>query len=417
MYSTLRQSVTMAGKALLAAKARSFLTMLGIIIGVGAVILIMSVGAGAQSLILNQIESLGTNMVVVLPGASDDDAPPASVMGIAVTTLVYEDYLDTKNEDRLPNALGVVAYSRSVGTVSWSSHSYDTNISGTTASYQSVEGGELLEGRFFTEEEEKNLSKVAVLGHTVKEEVFGDSSAVGQRIRIKKQSFEVIGVMEERGNVAFQDYDDQVLIPVRTEQKLISGVNHLAMMRLKVDSGENVEQTIEDLKTLLRENHDIDNQSGADDDFSVRSGNEAMEMIATITDSLRYFLAMMAALSLLVGGIGIMNIMLVNVTERTREIGLRKAIGAKRSDILIQFVTEAITVTLAGGVIGIISGIAIAYLVSVVANYLGYEWDFVISLSSILAGVVVSASVGLFFGLYPANKASKLDPISALRYE
>lgn len=417
MYSTLRQSVRMATKSLLAAKVRSFLTMLGIIIGVGAVILIISVGAGAQSLILNQIESLGTNMVAILPGASDEDAAPASAMGVAVTTLVYEDYEDLSDTALVPNVVGVVAYSKSVGAVSWRSISYDTSISGTTANYQLVEGGDLLEGRFFNKEEERNLSKVAVLGSTVKKELFGDSKAVGERIKIKKQSFEVIGVMKERGNVAFQDYDDQILVPIKTEQKLLSGVSHVSFVRAKINDAANIDQAIEDMKMVLRDNHDIIDQSGVDDDFSVRSGNDAIELIGTITDSLKYFLAMMAALSLLVGGIGIMNIMLVNVTERTREIGLRKAIGAKRSDIMVQFVAEAVTITLAGGIMGIISGAALAYLVAIIANYLGYEWDFVLSVTSILAGVIVSAGVGLFFGLYPANKASKLDPISALRYE
>jgi putative ABC transport system permease protein len=407
----------MATKSLLAAKVRSFLTMLGIIIGVGAVILIISVGAGAQSLILNQIESLGTNMVAILPGASDEDAAPASAMGIAVTTLNYEDYEDLSDTALVPNVVGVVAYSKSVGAVSWRSISYDTSISGTTANYQLVEGGDLLEGRFFNKEEERNLSKVAVLGSTVKKELFGDSKAVGERIKIKKQSFEVIGVMKERGNVAFQNYDDQILVPIKTEQKLLSGVSHVSFVRAKINDPANIDQAIEDMKMVLRDNHDIIDQSGVDDDFSVRSGNDAIELIGTITDSLKYFLAMMAALSLLVGGIGIMNIMLVNVTERTREIGLRKAIGAKRSDIMVQFVAEAVTITLAGGIMGIISGAALAYLVAIIANYLGYEWDFVLSVTSILAGVIVSAGVGLFFGLYPANKASKLDPISALRYE
>lgn len=407
----------MASRSLLAAKVRSFLTMLGIIIGVGAVILIMSVGAGAQSLILNQIESLGTNMIGILPGASEEDGPPASVMGINITTLVYDDYRDIIDPVKVPNVIAAAIYSRSVASVSWRGNSYDTNISGTNAAYQKAEGGDVEQGRFFTEEEETNLSKVAVLGATVKTELFGESPAVGQMIRIKKQNFEVIGVMAKRGNVAFQDYDDQIFIPVKSAQMLISGTKHLGMMRVKINDKENMEQAVEDIKLVLRDNHDIADQSGKQDDFSVRSGNEAIEMISKVTDSLKYFLAMMAALSLLVGGIGIMNIMLVNVTERTREIGLRKAIGAKRFDIMVQFVIEAIAITLVGGLIGIAGGIAIAYLVAVVANYLDYKWDFVVTLSSVLIGIGVSASVGLFFGLYPANKASKLDPISALRYE
>jgi putative ABC transport system permease protein len=411
------QSLNIALKSLLATKARSFLTMLGIIIGVGSVILIMSIGAGAQSLILNQIETLGTNLLVVMPGASEKGSPPASVMGITITTLTYDDYLSIKDPIKVPNVTGIAIHSKNVGTASWKTASYDTNISGVNAGYQAVEGGVLAEGRFFTEEEERNLSRVVVLGSTVKKELFGDAYPIGQSIKIKKLNFEVIGVMEERGKVAFQDYDDQVLIPVRTVQRLISGVNHLGLMRIKINDGSNIDQAIIDITNVLRDNHDIRDQGGKADDFTITSGNDAMEMIVTITNSLKYFLAMMASLSLVVGGIGIMNIMLVSVTERTREIGLRKALGAKRANLLGQFLTEAVAVTLVGGLIGIIGGVLLAYLISVVAVYLGYKWDFVVTIGSIAAGVLVSVGVGLFFGIYPANKASKLDPIEALRHE
>ncbi len=417
MYLALKQSAKIALKSLLATKARSFLTMLGIIIGVGSVILIMSIGAGAQSLILNQIETLGTNLVIVIPGATEDGSPPAQLMGITVTSLVYNDYLAVNNLANVPNVVGAVAHSNSAGTVSWKAESYDTNISGTTAGYRDVEGGELANGRFFNKEEERNLSKIVVLGATVKTELFGDSLAVGERVKIKKQSFEVIGVMEKRGNVAFQDYDDQVLMPLKTSQKLLSGLSHLGLMRIKINNKDNVDQAIQDIKFTLRDDHNIHDQTGNSDDFTVRSGNDAMKMISTVTDSLKYFLAMMAALSLLVGGIGIMNIMLVSVTERTREIGLRKAVGAKRSALMIQFLFESIAITLIGGVIGMIIGIFIAYLVAIVANFLGYKWDFIVSLTSVGAGIFVSLGVGLFFGIYPANKASKLNPIEALRHE
>ena len=417
MYLAFRQSVNMAIKSLLATKARSFLTMLGIIIGVGSVILIMSIGAGAQSLILNQLESLGTNLLIIVPGASEEGDPPPSMMGITITSLTYEDYLSIKDPVKVPNVSGVVAYAQNVGTVSWKNESYDTNIYGVNAGYRNVEGGELIAGRFFTEDEERNLSKVIVLGFVVKKELFGDSNAVGEKVKIKKQVFTVIGVMEEKGVVAFQDYDDLVLIPVRSVQKLISGTNHLGLIRVKINHEDNIAQAIKDIEFTLRDNHDINNQSGGEDDFSVRSGNDALAMISTVTDSLKYFLAMMASLSLFVGGIGIMNIMLVSVTERTSEIGLRKAVGAKRANIITQFLVEAIAITLIGGSIGMIGGIIISYLVAVVANLLGYTWDFVVTFTSISAAITVSVGVGLFFGIYPANKASKLDPIEALRHE
>jgi putative ABC transport system permease protein len=417
MLQFLIQSVRTSTKALAANKGRAFLTMLGIIIGVGAVIVIMSVGAGAQSLILSQVKSLGTNLIGVLPGGSEQDGPPSSLMGIVITTLTYEDAMALKNKNNAPNITSVVAYTKSVGSVSWKSNSYDTNISGCSSGYMDVEGGEVDTGRFFTSEEEKDLARVVVLGSTVKKEIFGDSDSLGQRVKIKNHLFDVIGVMKPRGTVAFQNYDDQVFIPIKTVQKIIAGVDYLGFLRAKVDKDENVEQAEEDVKMTLRERHNIKDQSGKSDDFTVRSSMQALEIITTVTNALKYFLAAMAALSLIVGGVGIMNIMLVSVSERTREIGLRKALGARNFDILTQFLVEAITVTLLGGFLGIVGGTAFSYLIAKVAQFLGYSWDFVISYISIFLALGVSATVGLVFGIYPAMKASKLDPIEALRHE
>ena len=316
--------------------------MLGIIIGVGAVIIIMAVGAGAQSLILNQVKSLGTNLVGVIPGYSEENGPPASAMGIVITTLTYDDALAIREKKNVPNIEEVVAYYKGVGTLKWESNSYDTNLSGCSTGYVDVEGGRVESGRFFTDEEDRGLAKVVVLGSTVKEELFGESDAVGQRIKIKTHMFEVIGVMAERGTVAFQDYDDQVFIPLRTMQRVMAGGNHISLLRAKIDHEDNTDRAIEDIKITLREKHDINDQSGKNDDFTVRGAAQALDMITTVTNALKYFLAAMAALSLLVGGIGIMNIMLVAVTERTREIGLRKAVGAKTTNILSQFLLSCL---------------------------------------------------------------------------
>jgi putative ABC transport system permease protein len=417
MFKIIRQSITLSLKALLANKTRSALTMLGIVIGVGAVIIIMAVGAGAQSLILNQIKTLGTNIVGVLPGNSGSDGPPTSVMGVVITTLTYDDIMALKQNNNAPNVEEVVAYSTTAAKLEWGTNSYEGTLSGCTTGYLDVEGGEVEKGRFFTSEEERNLSKVVILGSQVKQDLFGESEAVGQRIKIKKHSFEVIGVMKARGTVAFQNYDDKILAPIVTVQKLIAGVDHIGMARIKINSPDNVKRAIEDIKTTLRERHNITDQTGKDDDFTVRSTAQALDMITTITNALKYFLAAMAALSLLVGGIGIMNIMLVSVTERTREIGLRKAVGANNSNIMNQFLLEAVTVTLLGGIIGMIGGIIISFLVAIVAKQLGYNWDFVVSPLSVILAIGVSAAVGLVFGLYPARKASHLEPVEALRYE
>lgn len=416
MLEILRQYVKNSVKALLSNKARSFLTMLGIIIGVASVIMIVSVGAGAQGLILNQVKSLGTNLIGILPGHAEEDSPFGAMMGFSVTTLTYEDAKALKEKTNVPNLIDVVAYSKGAGPVIWGANSYSTQLNGVTAGYLVVEGGVVQNGRFFTEEEEGGFSRVVVLGSAVKDELFGDSDAVGQRVRIKNQSFQVIGVMEERGIVAMQDYDDQVLIPIKTAQTIF-GVNHVGLIRAKVDDEDNIDKAMYDVGITLRERHDIRDMSGRNDDFTVRSAAEALEVITSITDALRFFLAAMAALSLLVGGIGIMNIMLISVTERTREIGLRKAIGANSSNIMWQFLLEAIAVTLIGGILGIMLGAIFSFLIAIVMRFLEYDWTFIVSIYSILLAVSVSVAVGLVFGIYPAKKASKLNPIEALRYE
>ena len=391
--------------------------MLGIIIGVGAVIVIMAVGAGAQSLILAQVKTLGANKLGVFPGKAEEKSPPPSAMGIVITTLTYEDAMSLKNKNKASNIIDVVAYSKGVATVNYKNMSYDTNLSGCTVGYLEVEGGEIEEGRFFTKDEEKNLSRVVVLGSAVKKELFGISDAIGKRVKFKKNTFEVIGVMAERGTVAMQNYDDQILLPIKTMQKLIAGVNHLGLIRIKIDNEKNTDKAIRDIEMILRENHNIKDNTGYSDDFTVRSAAQALDMLGSITDALRYFLAAMASMSLIVGGIGIMNIMLVSVSERTREIGLRKAIGAKINDILLQFLFEASTITFVGGIIGIILGVFISWLIFIVANYLEYDWAFIISPLAVILAVSVSIIIGLIFGLYPAKKASKLEPVEALRYE
>lgn len=416
-FSSLQQAFKRSIQSLLANKVRSFLTMLGIIIGVSSVIMIISVGAGAQSLILSQIEGIGSNVVTITPGKSDDKGPPTSVLGIVVTSLVLED-LDSLNREK--NQIGIKSltpYVNGVGTVSFQDNSYDTNLEGVSSGYLETEDSSLSSGRFFSTEDDNSLNRVAILGSTVKEELFGEMEAVGQRIRIKNQVFNVIGVLDEKGQAVFRDYDNKVLIPVKTMQRNIAGINYLNMISLRLNDSVDMDQAILEIQTILRENHGILDQSGASDDFTVRSITELLDLITTITDALRYFLALMAGLSLIVGGIGIMNIMLISVNERTREIGVRKAIGASNKKIISQFLWEAIFLTLIGGIIGIFLGIFFSWIISLIMVSLGYSWSFVVSTWSILIATLISALVGLVFGIYPAKKASKLEPVEALSYE
>lgn len=411
IYSVLKLSLG----NLTANKMRSALTMLGIIIGIGAVIVVVSVGAGAQSLITNQIKGIGSNLIGILPGGSDENGPPATVMGIIITTLTLDDAEALASKASVPHAVASAPYVRGVGTVSWRNKNTDTSFLGTTSDVAEVEDLKMGTGRFLSPEESKSVARAAVLGYAVSENLFGGADPIGQDIKIKQESFKVVGVLEKRGVTGFVNQDDQIYIPVLSAQKLLLGINYLNFIRIKVDEGAYVDQTAEDIKLVLRYRHRIPDP--AQDDFSVRSQQQGLNALLQITDALKLFLAAIAAISLIVGGIGIMNIMLIVVNERIREIGLRKAVGATYIAIVKQFLAESALISFLGGIIGIILGVLISVLVAAVANYLEYSWDLVISWQSVVLASAVAVTVGLIFGIYPANKAAKLSAIEALRYE
>jgi len=409
--------VKISYKNLMAAKFRSFLTILGIIIGVAAVVIIFAVGWSAQELILDQIRGIGSNLVAVMPGASDDEGPPAVLMGITITTLKYDDLLEIKKSKNVPEVEDAAGYVSGTAVVKYHEEELGMSFTGTTASYPNVEETEVTEGRFFTEDEETNLSRVAVLGTQSVEDLFNDDNPIGRKIKINDYKFTVIGILEERESAGFgiASQNDTIFIPVATAQKLILGINHLAFVRAKVDSVDNIPLAKENISTVLRNQHDIDNPD--DDDFSLRDQVSIVETIGNVTDALRYFLLAVGTISLIVGGVGVMNVMLIAVTQRIKEVGLRKAVGARSSDVVAQFLIESAFISFVGGAIGIVLGIGISLLVSVIVNALGYNWQFLISTESILVAVIVSILIGIIFGLYPARKASKISPMEALRYE
>jgi len=410
-----RTSIKIVLNVVRQSKMRAFLTMLGIIIGVAAVILVVSAGAGAQSLIVGQIQAQGSNLINVLPGGSEEEGPPVAVMGIVITTLTYDDAKALLDSAQAPHVVAVAPTVQGITTMTWGSNKYDSNFLGTSYQYPDVEQYETEEGQWFTENDEKSLAHVVVLGSNAKKELFGEQDAIGEKIKIKRKNFEVIGVMEERGVSGFTNYDNNVYIPVTTAQKSLLGINHISVLRVKVDEEKYIEQTVEDIEYILRDRHGITDPS--QDDFTVRSLKEALEVVEGVTDAIRLFLTAIAAIALVVGGIGIMNTMLVAVKSRIHEIGIRKAMGAKNQDIMSQFLFESIFFTLFGGIIGIICGALLSVMVALAVQYFGYDWELMISPWAVIIATLVSVVIGLTFGIYPARKASKLDPISALRYE
>lgn len=402
---------------LLAAKFRSFLTILGIIIGVAAVIIIMAVGASAQQLIIDQVQGVGSNLVGVLPGASDEKGPPAQAFGIKITTFKYRDFLALMNKNNVPEIEFGAAYVQGNFPIVYEGLDDNYSVIGTTHQFPEVQDVEMGEGRFFASGEDTNLARNAVLGYKIAQDYFGSTDPLGKKVKIGKENFTVVGVFAEQGGsgIGVTGTDDSVFVPLQTAQKILLGIDYLSFARFKVADAREIEIAKQDIARIMRIQHDIDNPSN--DDFSVRDTASALKIITQVTDILTYFLALIAGISLLVGGVGIMNIMLISVSERIREVGLRKALGAKSSHITNQFLAESVSTTIIGGIIGIILGIFVAILIALGATALGYDWPFVVKPNSILLAVSVSVIVGLVFGLYPARKASRISPMEALRYE
>jgi putative ABC transport system permease protein len=409
------QNIRLAFSSLLANKLRAALTMLGIIIGVAAVITLVSVGEGVQEVVVSEFEGLGNNLLFVIPGQPDANEFTGNVVRDSLTN---DDYLALADPQNAPDLLRVAPIYGRPAIVTRGGEEARTTVTGTTPDYTGVRDFAPVLGDFFTDQDVIGAARVAVLGQRVYELLFPDGeSPIGETIRINNVNFRVIGLMEEKGGSGFNDQDDVVLIPLNTAQRRLfparrpDGAYRVDQILAQVISEDRQDAAIAEMGLTLRQSRGITFRD--EDDFTILSQAEVVGALGQITGVLTIFLGVIAGISLLVGGIGIMNIMLVSVTERTREIGLRKAVGAKRRDILWQFLVEAITLASLGGLLGLLLGAAGAYLISGLSDTL----DARVAWNSVVLAILFSAGVGLFFGIYPATRAAGLNPIDALRYE
>ena len=393
--------------ALLTNKVRSGLTVLGIVIGIGSVIAMVSIGQGASGQIQSNIEGLGSNLLTVIPGALQAGRGMISGGRGTAQTLKIDDVGVLKQINGVLNISP--EFQRRFQIVSSVGNNTNSNVIGVRAEYATVRNVSPQNGSFISNNQVDSMSKVAVLGPTVAQDLFGDVDPLGKTIRINKVNFKVIGVLEPKGSSGFFDPDDAVFVPLTTMQKTLTGVDYLSTIAISVETKEMISQVQEEVIDALVSKHQVDPQNP---DFSVVSQADILGALTQVTDTLTVFLAAVAGISLIVGGIGIMNMMLTTVTERTREIGLRKAIGAKKKDISKQFLLEAIILTFLGGIVGIFLGWILSMLIS---NFAGVTTK--ISLSTILLAFGISALIGITFGYYPAKRAASLNPIEALRYE
>jgi putative ABC transport system permease protein len=407
----LRMTLRTALRALRRNKLRSALTMLGIIIGVAAVITMVSIGQGADAAVQKQILSLGTNLLMVIPGATTSSGVRSGWGG--VSNLTTADAVAIKRE--CASVADVTYFRRQVVQVIYGDQNWSTVAQGATPSYQSVRDWPVVAGSFYTQRDEDTANRVVVLGRTVVDHLFGPGEdPVDAQVRIKDVPFRVIGVLEAKGQTTWgQDQDDVLVMPFSTAERRVLGTGFIGTVDMIFASAvatDEIEEASKQITALLHDRHHI--QPGQDDDFTVRSLNDMAKASESASQVMTNLLLSVASISLLVGGIGIMNILLVSVTERTREIGIRMAVGAKSRHILLQFLVEAIVLSMVGGFAGMLLGIATAKLISHLA-----EWPTLLSVPAVAGSFLFSGAVGVFFGFYPARKAARLDPIAALRYE
>lgn len=403
-------------KALATNKSRSALTILGIVIGITSIILIVSMGEGAENLILGELGGLGADTVILRPGR-EPKGPTDVAETLFADSLKQKDIDALKKKSNAPHILDVAPAVVVPGNVSYLGETYKgTTFGGSAEFISNIFNIQLESGVLFDENDIKQKANVVVIGSKVKEELFGLSDALGKNIKIKDKNFRVVGIMSPQGQSTFFNIDEVLMIPYTTAQTYLLGIDYFHEVMIKTESPESVTKTVIDIENTIRESHKITNPEK--DDFFVVTQSGIIDQVSTILNILTVFLSSVVAISLVVGGIGVMNIMLVSVTERTKEIGLRKALGATNKDILIQFILESTMLTAIGGAIGIAIGTFLSFVLSMfLTRYLNVTWPFSLPVFASILGLGVSSFVGLIFGLYPARKASLKSPIEALRYE
>jgi len=399
-------------------KMRTALTVLGMVIGISSIIIVFSAGEGIRSLIVGQIESFGTDIIEVeikVPStksgsAGETESATNLASGVQVTSLKEEDLNEINKLENISGGYGAIT---NQAPITYLNETKQGLIMGVSSDYINIDKSEIDQGYFFSEADNNSLSQVVVLGPKISQELFGDDNPIGKNIIIQRGRYQVIGLLKEKGATMGFDFDDLILMPVKTLQKKMMGIDYYMYSVHQLVNSSKAEETADLIKEILRENHDISDP--LKDDFIVTTMKEMLETTKTVTNALTILLLLIVAISLIVGGVGILNVMYVIVSERTPEIGLRKAVGAKFSDIMQQFLIESILITFIGAVIGIILGIIISFFVYLLANYFGLEWKFIIPIKSFIVAILFALLFGVLFGLLPARKAGKLDPVEALR--
>lgn len=396
-------------------KTRTALSILGVVIGIMSVIAIINAGEILKGYIKGSVEVFGTDYIEVeikIPNTSQTSTENAmgQAAGISITTLKHEDTLAIAEH---PNIKDVYSAVLGQDLVSYKDVNKVGYLWGVSSGFFRIDKTEIVMGREFTEDDDSSLAQVVVLGDSIKQDLFGDTNPIGQMIKINKRNFKVIGV---RDRVGFMDiYDDMILMPLQTLQKKVMGIQHISFLIGSLKNTAQSAQTVAEITDIMREQHDITDPNK--EDFAVTSSEDAMAMLDSILNAMTIFLVAIAGISLIVGGVGIMNIMYVSVLERTYEIGLRKAIGAKKSDILIQFLGEAVIITSLGGIVGVVFGLILTWIIVVAAKMANFPVHFIISISGVITAVAFMVLTGILFGLYPAKQAAELNPVEALRHE